>query len=64
MEFKRRAAIEPGIGHLKDDHRLNRNYYKGIKGDDINVMPAAAAMNFKRMINIYKEMFWLFYSDC
>src|SRR3974390_1668826 len=25
-EFKRRAAIEPVIGHLKDDHRMGRNY--------------------------------------
>jgi IS5 family transposase len=52
--FKRRAAIEPTIGHLKHDHRLSRNYYKGIKGDNINVMLAAAAMNFKRMINKWK----------
>ena len=53
--FKRRAAIEPKIGHLKQDHRLSRNYYKGIKGDNNNVMLAAAAMNFKRMINKWKE---------
>ncbi len=59
--FKRRAAIEPKIGHLKEDHRLGRNYYKGIKGDNINVMLAAAAMNFKRMINIYKKMFLAFF---
>ena len=52
--FKRRAAIEPKIGHLKQDHRLSRNFYKGIKGDDNNVMLAAAAMNFKRMINKWK----------
>jgi IS5 family transposase len=58
--FKRRAAIEPKIGHLKQDHRLSRNYYKGIQGDNINVMLAAAAMNFKRMINIYKKMFLAF----
>ena len=58
--FKRRAAIEPKIGHLKQDHRLSRNYYSGIKGDNINVMLAAAAMNFKRMMNIYKEMFFDF----
>jgi len=59
--FKRRAAIEPKIGHLKEDHRLSRNYYKGIKGDAINVMLAAAAMNFKRMMNIYKKMFFAFF---
>ena len=54
--FKRRAAIEPKIGHLKQDHRLSRNFYKGIKGDNNNVMLAAAAMNFKRIMNIYKKM--------
>src|SRR5262249_39845948 len=25
-EFKRRAAIEPVIGHLKEHHRMGRNY--------------------------------------
>ncbi len=59
--FKRRAAIEPKIGHLKQDHRLSRNFYGGIKGDNINVMLAAAGMNFKRMINIYKKMFFDFF---
>ena len=53
--FRRRAAIEPRIGHLKSDHRLSRNFYKGIFGDNINVMLAAAAMNFKRMMNKWKE---------
>ncbi len=59
--FKRRAAIEPKIGHLKQDHRLSRNFYAGIKGDNNNVMLAAAAMNFKRMMNIYKKMFFGFF---
>lgn len=52
--FGRRAAVEPTISHLKKDHRLARNYYSGIFGDNINVMLCAAAMNFKRMINIWK----------
>jgi IS5 family transposase len=56
--FTRRAAIEPKIGHLKADHRLSKNFYKEIKGDDINVMLAAAAMNFKRMMNIWKNNLW------
>jgi len=59
--FKRRAAIEPKIGHLKQDHRLSRNFYAGIKGDNNNVMLAAAAMNFKRMMNIYSKMFLNFF---
>ncbi len=53
--FRRRAAIEPAISHLKSDHRLSRNFYKGIIGDNINVMLAAAAMNFKRMMNKWKN---------
>ena len=53
--FTQRAAIEPKIGRLKADHRIGRNFYKGIKGDNINVMLAAAAMNFKRMMNIWKD---------
>lgn len=53
--FRRRAAIEPVIGHLKSDYRLSRNFYQGIFGDNINVMLAAAAMNFKRMMNKWKK---------
>jgi len=61
--FKRRAAIEPVIGHLKADHRLSRNFYKGIFGDNINVMLAAAAFNFKRMINKWKISFLDFFNQ-
>ena len=53
--FRRRAAIEPKIGHLKSDHRLSRNFYWKPYGDTINVMLAAAAMNFKRMMNKWKK---------
>ena len=51
----RRAAIEPVIGHLKKDYRMGRNYLKGITGDQINVLLAAAAMNFKRVMNLWKQ---------
>jgi len=53
-KHKRRAAIEPVIGHLKNDYRMTRNFLKGCYGDAINVMMAAAGMNFKRMMNIWK----------
>lgn len=59
--FKRRAGIEPVIGHLKSDYRLGRNFYKGIFGDNINIMLAAAAFNFKRMYNKYKTAFLAFF---
>jgi len=51
----RRAAIEPVIGHLKSDYRMNRNFLKGVIGDEINVLLAAAAMNFKRVMNLWKQ---------
>ncbi|MDI9319920.1 MAG: transposase, partial [Phycisphaerales bacterium] len=56
-QFRRRAAIEPVIGHLKTDHLLSHNFYKGIKGDEMNVLLSAAAFNFKRMINKWKKFF-------
>ena len=47
---KRRAAIEPIIGHLKSDFRLSRNLLKGQIGDEINVLMAAAAWNLKKWL--------------
>jgi transposase, IS5 family len=58
--FARRAAIEPVISHLKTDNRLSRNFYKGIFGDNINVMLSAAAFNFKKLMNKWKSVFWDF----
>jgi len=45
--FRRRAAIEPDIGHLKSDFGLGRNYLKGELGDSINAILAASAFNFR-----------------
>ena len=50
--FCKRAGIEPTIRHLKSDYRLGRNFYKGLFGDAINVMLAAAAYNFKRAMKV------------
>lgn len=50
--FCKRAGIEPTIGHLKSDYRLGRNFYKGLLGDVINLMLAAAAYNFKRAMKV------------
>ena len=46
--FRKRAGIEPTIGYLKSDYRLGRNFYKGVTGDAMNILFAAAAYNFKR----------------
>lgn len=51
--FRKRAGIEPVIGHLKSDHRPNRSYFKGFVGDQINVLMAAAAFNFKKWMRLF-----------
>ncbi|NLW80198.1 MAG: transposase, partial [Desulfovibrionales bacterium] len=50
--FRRRAAIEPIIGHLKNDHRMLRNYLKGQVGDAVNLFMACAAFNFRKFIRV------------
>ncbi len=52
-KFKRRAAIEPIIGHLKQDYRMERNYLKGFIGDQINLLLAATAFNLKKWMRLY-----------
>jgi len=47
--MKHRAAVEPGIGHLKNEHRLERNRLKGVAGDAVNAVLAAAGMNFQKL---------------
>ena len=44
--MRRRAAVLPVIGHLKNDHRMCRNYLKGRDGDRINAVLAVAGYNF------------------
>jgi IS5 family transposase len=48
--MKHRAAVEPSIGHLKNEHRLERNRLKGVAGDAVNAVLAAAAMNFQKLL--------------
>jgi len=52
-KFRRRASIEPIIGHMKFDHRMQKNYLKGFIGDEINLLMAASAFNLKKWMNIY-----------
>ncbi|MET4037943.1 hypothetical protein ABMB68_009457 [Bradyrhizobium sp. RT4a] len=49
-ELRRRAAVEPVIGHLKAEHRMGRNYPWFRHGDAANAVLAAAGYNFRRLI--------------
>jgi transposase, IS5 family len=48
--MRRRAAIEPSIGHLKEDRRMERCRLKGTLGDKVNAVLSAAAMNFSKLL--------------
>jgi len=51
---KRRSAIEPIIGHLKSDNRMDRNHLKGIEGDRINALLAGCGFNIRKLL---RELF-------
>jgi len=48
--MRRRSAIEPVIGHLKAEHRMERNYLWFKQGDANNAILAAAGYNFRRLL--------------
>ena len=47
---RRRSAIEPKIGHLKSDHRMNRCFLAGLRGDATNAVLAAAGANMRKLL--------------
>ena len=53
--LKRRAAIEPVIGHTKHDHGLERNHLLGTVGDRINAMLSGCAWNLKKLMRVLVE---------
>jgi transposase, IS5 family len=59
--LRRRAAIEPTIGHLKSDNRLDRNYLTGQVGDKINAVLSAAGYNLRKLLRwlVFAPIFWL-----
>jgi IS5 family transposase len=50
-----RAGIEGLISHLKYDHRMRRNYLKGVSGDKINTVLAAAAYNMMKWMRLKQQ---------
>ena len=56
--MKRRAAVEPTIGHLQGSHRLERNRLKGAAGDSTNAVLSTAAMNFQELQGFFGHS-WL-----
>jgi transposase, IS5 family len=55
-ELKRRSAVEPVIGHLKNDHRMDRNFLAGRQGDAANAVRAAAGYNFSLLLKWFATL--------
>lgn len=61
-KFRRRAGIEPVIGHLKSDFRMGQNYLNGANSPKINAMLAATGWNLKKLMKKLKqELLWLYF---
>jgi transposase, IS5 family len=58
-QMKRRAAVEPVIGHIKNEHRMNRNYLAHSQGDATNAILAAAGYNFSLILKWIRDLLWL-----
>ncbi|MBE2887409.1 IS5 family transposase [Geobacter anodireducens] len=56
--YRRRSGIEPIIGHVKQDHRMDRNYLKGEEGDKINAILAGCGFNIRKLLRAI--LLWLF----
>ena len=62
--IKRRSAIEPTIGHMKTDGRLDRNPLKGALGDALHAVLCGAGHNIRLLMKklrlLWPEMMhWL-----
>ena len=49
-ELRRRSAIEPLIGHMKSDGRLDRHFLAGVRGDAINALLCGAGYNLRLIL--------------
>lgn len=55
-ELKRRSAIEPVIGHMKTDGRLDRNFLAGAQGDAVNALLCGAGYNLRLILNWLRRL--------
>lgn len=55
-ELRRRAAVEPVIGHMKSDHRMDRNFLFGAHGDAANAVLAVVGYNFRRLLDWLRQL--------
>lgn len=54
--LRRRQAIEPHIGHMKSDGRLDRNYLKGRVGDHLHAILCGVGHNLRMILGWLKRL--------
>ena len=54
--LKRRSAIEPVIGHSKQEHGLQRNYLQGRTGDQFNALLAGCGFNLRKLYRFFDSI--------
>ena len=59
-QMRRRSAVEPVIGHLKSEHRMDRNYLAGEQGDAVNAVLVAAGYNLSLLLRWFRQLLCLF----
>lgn len=59
-ELRRRSAVEPVIGHMKEDGKLGRNWLKGSIGDKINAILCGAGHNMRIILRKLREAWHIF----
>ena len=52
--IRRRSAIEPAIGHMKNDGKLRCNWLKGFLGDAINAVLCGAGHNLRMILRVIR----------
>jgi IS5 family transposase len=62
--LKRRQAIEPIIGHLKADHRMNRCHLTGSIGDSLHAVLYAAGFNIRLLLRMIAKKGIGFFCAC
>lgn len=61
-DIKRRSAIEPVIGHMKNDGRLRRNWLKGAEGDAFHTLLCGCGHNLRlilKKLRLLCALIWL-----
>jgi transposase, IS5 family len=52
-KLRRRSAIEPVIGHRKQEHRMQRNFLRGPLGDRMNALLSGCGFNLRKLYRFF-----------